>query len=82
MTTSLLFDTSVDVSMLRNASFAAEFRPRYLRDIPLTAFSSAVVQALLAGARTPGSDDRLRLSMHPLSVSDVSSLQVILSGKR
>src|SRR5262249_51968804 len=39
--------------MLRNAAFAAEFRPRYLRDIPLTYFSSVVVQELLAGARTP-----------------------------
>jgi predicted nucleic acid-binding protein len=41
------------VSILRNAACAAEFRPRYLRDIPLTYFSSVVVQELLAGARTP-----------------------------
>jgi predicted nucleic acid-binding protein len=41
------------VSILRNAAFAAEFRSRYLRDIPLTYFSSVVVQELLAGARTP-----------------------------
>ena len=53
MTTPLLFDTSVYVSIFRNAAFAAEFRPRYLRDIPLTYFSSVVVQELLAGARTP-----------------------------
>ena len=53
MTTPLLFDTSVYVSILRNAAFAAEFRPRYLRDIPLTYCSSVVVQELLAGARTP-----------------------------
>ena len=53
MTTPLLFDTSIYVSILRNAAFAAEFRPRYLRDIPLTYFSSVVVQELLAGARTP-----------------------------
>jgi predicted nucleic acid-binding protein len=53
VTTPLLFDTSVYVSIFRNAAFAAEFRPRYLRDIPLTYFSSVVVQELLAGARTP-----------------------------
>ena len=53
MTTPLLFDTSVYVSIFRNAAFAAEFRPRYLRDIPLTYFSSVVVQELLSGARTP-----------------------------
>ena len=53
MTTPLLFDTSVYVSIFRNAAFAAEFRPRYLQDIPLTYFSSVVVQELLAGARTP-----------------------------
>ena len=53
MTTPVLFDTSVYVSILRNAAFAAEIRPRYLRDIPLTYFSSVVVQELLAGARTP-----------------------------
>src|SRR5215510_12561768 len=53
VTTPLLFDTSVYVSILRNAAFAAEFRPRYLRDLPLTHCSSVVVQELLAGARTP-----------------------------
>ena len=53
MTTPLLFDTSIYVAILRNAAFAAEFRPRYLRDIPLTYCSSVVVQELLAGTRTP-----------------------------
>jgi predicted nucleic acid-binding protein len=53
VTAPLLFDTSVYVSILRNAAFAATFRPRYLRDIPLTYFSSVVVQELFAGARTP-----------------------------
>ena len=53
MTAPLLFDTSVYVSILRNAAFAATFRPRYLQDVPLTYFSSVVVQELLAGARTP-----------------------------
>ena len=52
-TTSLLFDTSVYVSILRNPAFAAAFRSRYLRHIPLTYCSSVVVQELLAGARTP-----------------------------
>jgi len=54
VTTPLLFDTSIYVSILRNAAFAAEFRLRYLHDIPLTYFSSVVVQELLAGAHTPG----------------------------
>lgn len=53
MTTPLLFNTSVYISLLRYAAFAAAFRPRYVRDIPLTYFSSVVVQELLAGARTP-----------------------------
>jgi len=53
VTTPLLFDTSVYVAILRNAAFAATFRPRYVQDIPLTYFSSVVVQELLAGARTP-----------------------------
>jgi len=48
-----LFDTSVYVAVLRDEAFAREFRPRYLRDIPHTHFSSIVVQELLAGARTP-----------------------------
>ena len=53
MTASLLFDTSVYIAVLRDATFAAEFRWRYLRAIPRTHFSSVVVQELLAGARTP-----------------------------
>jgi predicted nucleic acid-binding protein len=52
MTTRLLFDTSVYISVLRDESFAQEFRPRYFRDIPRTHFSSVVIQELLAGART------------------------------
>lgn len=53
MTSYLLFDTSVYIAVLRNASFAQTFRPRYLRDIPRTYCSSVVIQELLAGARTP-----------------------------
>jgi predicted nucleic acid-binding protein len=53
VTTPLLFDTSVYVAILRNAAFAATFRPRYVQDMPLTYFSSVVVQELLAGAHTP-----------------------------
>jgi len=50
--TRLLFDTSVYISVLRDETFAQEFRPRYFRDIPRTHFSSVVIQELLAGART------------------------------
>ncbi len=39
MTTRLLFDTSVYITVLRDETFAKEFRPRYLRDIPRTHFS-------------------------------------------
>ena len=53
MTGRWLFDTSVYVAVLRDEAFAREFRPRYLRDIPRTHFSSIVAQELLAGARTP-----------------------------
>lgn len=53
MTTRLLFDTSVYLSVLRDTAFAEDFRPRYLRDIPHTHFSSVVIQELLAGSRTP-----------------------------
>ena len=53
MTSRLLFDTSIYVEVLRNADFAAEFRPRYFRDIPRTHMSSVVVEELLAGVRTP-----------------------------
>ena len=48
----ILFDTSVYITVLRDKDFAQEFRPRYLRDIPLTHFSSVVIQELLAGVRT------------------------------
>jgi predicted nucleic acid-binding protein len=50
--TRLLFDTSIYISVLRDETFAQEFRPRYFRDIPRTHFSSVVIQELLAGART------------------------------
>ena len=53
MTPPVLFDTSIYISVLRNAAFAAALRPRYVRDIPFTYVSSVVVQELLAGARTP-----------------------------
>jgi predicted nucleic acid-binding protein len=53
VTARLLFDTSVYLAVLRDETFARNFRPRYLRDIPRTHFSSVVVQELLAGARTP-----------------------------
>jgi predicted nucleic acid-binding protein len=46
-------DTSVYVAVLRDASFAAVFRPRYERALPRTHLSSAVAQESLAGARTP-----------------------------
>jgi predicted nucleic acid-binding protein len=49
----LLFDTSVYITILRDETFAREFRPRYLKDIPRIHFSSVVIQELLAGARTP-----------------------------
>lgn len=47
-----LFDTSVYISVLRDATFAETFRPRYVRDIPFTYCSSVVIHELLAGART------------------------------
>jgi len=53
VTARLLFDTSVYITVLRDETFAREFRPRYLRDIPRTHFSSVVIQELLAGTRTP-----------------------------
>lgn len=52
MTVRLLYDTSVYISVLRDAAFAVSFRPRYIRDIPFTLCSSVVVQELLAGAHT------------------------------
>ncbi len=53
VTARLLFDTSVYITVLKDETFAREFRPRYLRDIPRTHFSSVVIQELLAGTRTP-----------------------------
>jgi predicted nucleic acid-binding protein len=53
MTMHRLFDTSVYIAVLRDATFAETFRPRYVRDIPLTHCSSVVIHELLAGARTP-----------------------------
>ena len=53
MTTRRLFDTSVYIAILRDATFAQTFRPRYVRDIPFTHCSSVVIHELLAGARTP-----------------------------
>jgi predicted nucleic acid-binding protein len=47
-----LFDTSVYIAVLRDAVFAAAFRERYLRDVPLTHFSSVVIEELVAGALT------------------------------
>jgi predicted nucleic acid-binding protein len=52
MTTHRLFDTSVYIAVLRDATFAETFRPRYVRDIPRTHCSSVVIHELLAGART------------------------------
>jgi len=52
MAARFLFDTSVYITALRDENFAREFRPRYIRDIPRTHFSSVVVQELIAGART------------------------------
>lgn len=53
MTGRWLFDTSVYIAVLRDGSFARDFRSRYLRDIPRTHFSSVVVEELLAGVRMP-----------------------------
>jgi predicted nucleic acid-binding protein len=52
MAARFVFDTSVDITVLRDENFAREFRPRYMRDIPRTHFSSVVIQELIAGART------------------------------
>ncbi|MSP63589.1 MAG: type II toxin-antitoxin system VapC family toxin [Myxococcales bacterium] len=51
--TRVLFDTSVYIAALRDLAFAAELRPRYLRELPRTSFCSVVIEELLAGARTP-----------------------------
>lgn len=52
MTTRVLFDTSVYITVLRDESFARTFRSQYVRAVPRTHFSSIVVQELLAGMRT------------------------------
>lgn len=52
MTTQVLYDTSIYITVLRETAFATSFRPRYFRDIPFTYASSVVIQELLAGART------------------------------
>ncbi|MBI2988292.1 MAG: type II toxin-antitoxin system VapC family toxin [Deltaproteobacteria bacterium] len=46
----ILYDTSFYIEVLRSKSFAESFRSRYEADIPMTFFSSVVVQELLAGA--------------------------------
>lgn len=50
--TRVVVDTSVYVAVLRDPSFAREFRPRYERELSRTYASSVVVQELLAGAWT------------------------------
>jgi len=52
MAARFLFDSSVYITVLRDENFARDFRPRYIRDIPRTHFSSVVIQELIAGART------------------------------
>lgn len=52
MAARFLFDTNVYITVLRDENFAQAFRPRYIRDIPRTHFSSVVIQELIAGART------------------------------
>ncbi len=46
----ILYDTSFYIGVLRSKSFAQAFRSRYEADIPITFFSSVVIQELLAGA--------------------------------
>ena len=46
----ILYDASFYIEVLRSKSFAEAFRSRYEIDIPITFFSSVVVQELLAGA--------------------------------
>jgi predicted nucleic acid-binding protein len=52
MAARFLFDSSIYITILRDENFAQEFRPRYIRDIPRTHFSSVVIQELIARART------------------------------
>ena len=54
MTAGLVFDTSVYISILRDAGFASALRERYRREVPRIHFSSVVIEELLAGARTLG----------------------------
>ena len=65
MISRLLFDTNVYIAVLRDVTFATAFRPRYLRDLPHTFFSSVVVQELLAGARTPRHERQARALYEP-----------------
>jgi predicted nucleic acid-binding protein len=46
----ILYDTSFYIEVLRSKSFAEASRSRYDADIPITFFSSVVIQELLAGA--------------------------------
>ena len=46
----ILYDSSFYIEVLRSKSFAEAFRSQYEADIPITFFSSVVVQELLAGA--------------------------------
>lgn len=46
----LVYDTSVYIELLRSRPFAEAILPRYEAGIPVTFFSSVVVQELLAGA--------------------------------
>lgn len=53
----IVYDTSVYIEILRSKRFAESVRARYQADIPITFFSSVVVQELLAGAT-----DQLKLA--------------------
>jgi len=53
----IVYDTSVYIEILRSKRFADSIRARYQADIPITFFSSVVVQELLAGAT-----DQLKLA--------------------
>ena len=46
----VIYDTSIYIEVLRSKVFADAFRSRYEADIPVTFFSSVVIQELLAGA--------------------------------
>ena len=53
----IVYDTNVYIELLRSKRFAESFRSRYEANIPVTFFSSVVVQELLAGAT-----DQLKLA--------------------